>query len=237
MSPVEKKVFVTGASSGIGKKIAELFSRSGATVFGTSFSGNQISKACSKWIKADFANVDQILRVSEEIIALKPDILINNAGINKIDCFRDINHEDFQKIYNINTLAPFMFCQAALTHMKQQQWGRIVNVASIWSKVSIEKRASYSASKFALDGLTVSLALEHGKDGVLANCVSPGFVDTDLTKKILGEAGVSELLKKVPMGRLAYPEEIAELVLWLSSEQNTFLTAQNISIDGGFTRG
>lgn len=237
MSPVEKKVFVTGASSGIGKKIAELFSRSGATVFGTSFSGNQISKVCSKWIKADFANVDQILRVSEEIIALKPDILINNAGINKIDCFRDINHEDFQKIYNINTLAPFMFCQAALTHMKQQQWGRIVNVASIWSKVSIEKRASYSASKFALDGLTVSLALEHGKDGILANCVSPGFVDTDLTKKILGEAGVSELLTKVPMGRLAYPEEIAELVLWLSSEQNTFLTAQNISIDGGFTRG
>lgn len=237
MSLAGKIVFVTGASSGIGEKIAELFSRSGATVFGTSFSGSQKSTVCSKLIKADFADVSQILRISEEITTLKPDILINNAGINKIDRFEDINYEDFQKIYNINTLAPFVFCQAAVGHMKQQQWGRIVNVASIWSKVSIEKRASYSASKFALDGLTVSLALEHGQDGILANCVSPGFVDTDLTRKILGESGVSELLKKVPMGRLACPEEIAELVLWLSSEQNTFLTAQNISIDGGFTRG
>jgi 3-oxoacyl-[acyl-carrier protein] reductase len=120
--------------------------------------------------------------------------------------------------------------------MREKSWGRIVNIASVFSKVGKEHRAPYSASKFAVDGLTLSLAIEHSAAGILANCVSPGFIDTDMTRRILGEDGIREMLKSVPIGRLAQPDEIAQLVLWLSSPQNTFLTGQNIAIDGGFTR-
>ena len=97
-------------------------------------------------------------------------------------------------------------------------------------------RASYSASKFALDGMTVALAAEHSADGIIANSIAPGFIDTDLTHRTLGEAGIEALTAKVPVRRLGRIDEIARLVLWLASEENTFVAGQNIAIDGGFTR-
>ena len=97
-------------------------------------------------------------------------------------------------------------------------------------------RAAYSASKFALDGITTTLAVEYASDGILANSIAPGFIDTDLTNRMLGKEGIKELVAKVPVGRLGKVEEIANLVLWLASEENTFISGQNIAIDGGFTR-
>ena len=97
-------------------------------------------------------------------------------------------------------------------------------------------RASYSASKFALDGMTTTLAVEHAADGIIANSIAPGFIDTDLTHSMLGDEGIKALVSKVPAGRLGKVEEIARLVLWLASEENTFIFGQNIAIDGGFTR-
>ena len=120
--------------------------------------------------------------------------------------------------------------------MKYHGWGRIVNISSVFSKVGKDSRAPYSSSKFALDGLTLSLAIEHAAAGILANCVSPGFVDTEMTQRILGADGIKDVLKSVPIGRLAQPSEIARLVLWLAGEENTYVTGQNIAIDGGFTR-
>ena len=111
-----------------------------------------------------------------------------------------------------------------------------MNISSIFGKVSKAHRASYSACKFALDGMTVALAAEHSVNGVLANCVAPGFIDTDLTRRMLGEAGIAQVLAGVPIGRLGKVEEIARLVLWLSSDENSFVTGQNIAIDGGFSR-
>ena len=127
-------------------------------------------------------------------------------------------------------------CRAAVSHMKATGWGRIVNISSVWSKISKEHRAPYSASKFALDGLTLALAIEYAKHNILANCVAPGFVDTDMTRGILGEEGINKLMQVVPIGRLARPEEIAKFVVWLASESNTYITGQNIAVDGGFTR-
>ena len=120
--------------------------------------------------------------------------------------------------------------------MKNNGWGRIVNISSIWGKISKEYRASYSASKFALDGLTVALAIEHSVDGIIANCIAPGFTDTKLTQNILGEEGIQQITSAIPIQRLASVEEIAQFVLWLSSSENTYITGQNILIDGGFTR-
>ena len=120
--------------------------------------------------------------------------------------------------------------------MLSRQWGRIVNISSIWGKISIAQRASYSTSKFALDGLTLALAAEHTENGILANCIAPGFFDTELTRRVLGAAGIKDLTSRVPAKRLGSVDEIARLVTWLSSEENSFISGQNIAIDGGFTR-
>jgi 3-oxoacyl-[acyl-carrier protein] reductase len=120
--------------------------------------------------------------------------------------------------------------------MRRRKWGRIVNIASVFGKVSKELRGPYSASKFALDGMTAALAAEAAADGVLANCVSPGFIDTELTRRVLGPAGIERLVATVPIRRLGRPEEIAAFVAWLAGPENTFISGQNIAADGGFTR-
>ena len=119
--------------------------------------------------------------------------------------------------------------------MKVKQFGRIINIGSIFGHVSKEYRFAYSTSKFALYGLTKSFAVELAKDNVLVNCIAPGFVDTDLTKEVLGSKGTADIVKRIPMGRLAQPEEIAGLARFLCSAENTYLTGQQIIIDGGFT--
>jgi len=180
--------------------------------------------------------MDQIKKCARFLDKLKPDVLINNAGINKNAPFTEIEPNTFQLIQQVNVFAPFILCQAAIPSMKCKGWGRIVNVSSIWGKICMAGRASYSASKFALDGMTTTLAVEHAADGIIANSIAPGFIDTDLTHSMLGEKGIQTLVSKVPSGRLGKVEEIARFVLWLASEENTFISGQNIAIDGGFTR-
>jgi 3-oxoacyl-[acyl-carrier protein] reductase len=232
-----KKVFVTGASRGIGRAIAEAFRADGAYVIGTRTSGAAAGDAiCNEWVSADFSDMDQIKACAEAVRRIGPDVLVNNAGINKIAPFAEIAAEDFMAIQQVNVFAPFLLCQAALPSMAKKSWGRIVNISSIWGKIGKEQRASYSTSKFALDGMTLALSAEYAASGVLANCIAPGFVNTELTRRVLGDVGIASLVAAVPVHRLGHPEEIARLVLWLASEENTYLTGQNIAIDGGFTR-
>ncbi len=231
-----RKVLVTGASRGIGRAIAAAFREEGATVFGTSTKSRKPDETCNEWIAADFTDLAQIKSCAAKVREISPSILINNAGINKPRPFAEIPAEEFLLIQQVNVLAPFLLSQAAVPGMKAGKWGRIVNLSSVFSKVSKANRASYSASKFAVDGLTVALAAEHTVDGILANSVAPGFIDTDMTRAILGEAGTAKIVEGVPAGRIGNVEEIARLVLWLSSEENSFVAGQNIAIDGGFTR-
>ena len=232
-----KKVLVTGASRGIGLAIAEMFRSEGARVFGTRTSKNdEMDSVCDEWVIADFSNVEQIKSCVEFVKQNKPDILVNNAGINKNLPFIEIDPQDFLRIQQVNVFAPFSLCQAAIPSMKDRGWGRIINISSIWGKIGKEHRASYSASKFALDGLTLSLAAEHAADGILANCVAPGLTDTELTHTMLGDEGISRILSTVPIRRMASVEEIARFVIWLGSPDNSYITGQNIAIDGGFSR-
>jgi len=232
-----RKAIVTGATRGIGRAIAEALRAEGAYVIGTSTGKGKVGAGiCKEYFQADFTDLNQIRNCADFIRQTAPDILINNAGINKIGAFAEIDPEDFRLIQQVNVFAPFSFCQAAIPGMKRKGWGRIVNLSSIWGKVGREYRASYSASKFALDGMTLALAAEHSADGILANCVAPGFIDTELTHRVLGGEGIRQVVATVPARRLGTVEEIAQLVVWLSSPENTYVTGQNIAIDGGFSR-
>ena len=230
-----RTVFVTGATRGIGAAIAAGFRAAGAKVIGTGTHGAPPG-SFDEYFQADFSDIAQIRACAEYVLHLKPDVLINNAGINKNLPFVEIDPIVFQRIQQVNVFAPFSLCQAAIPAMKRRGWGRIVNICSIWGKIGKEHRASYSASKFALDGLTLSLAAEHAVDGILANCVAPGFTDTELTQKMLGEDGIRKILSAVPIRRMASVEEIATFVVWLGSPENSYITGQNIAIDGGFSR-
>lgn len=231
-----KKVLVTGASRGIGSDIARAYADLGAHVIGTRTSSCDTDSVCSEWLIADFSDLEQVYACAENVKIISPDVLVNNAGINKIGSFAEINPGDFLNIQQVNVFAPFLLCQAVIPAMTSRNWGRIVNISSIWGKIGKEYRASYAASKFALDGITLALAAEHSQDGILANCVAPGFTDTELTRGVLGDNGIRQLTEMVPARRMAMPNEIAEFVAWLGSTENSYITGQNIAIDGGFTR-
>ena len=232
-----RNVLITGGTRGIGLAIAnEFLNLKNYNIFVTCREENINYPLKYNYLKCDLSDIVSLKDLTLKISDLNIDILINCAGINKIGNIENYSSQDFLNLQNINVLAPFELCKAVIPNMKKQKWGRIVNISSIFGKISKEYRAAYSASKFALDGMTISMAAELAEYGVLANCVAPGFIDTDLTRTILGEDGINKLSSQVPMKRLGKPQEVAKLVVWLSSDENTYLTGQNIAIDGGFSR-
>ncbi len=231
-----KLALVTGATRGIGRAVAERLLDEGAEVMATGTSVDGRPPDGCAYNAVDFSDADATARFAGEIAVTPPDILINNAGINVVANFGEIEPSDFDRMHRINVAAPMMLCKAVLPAMRAKGWGRIVNISSIWGKTGRAGRAGYAATKFGLDGMTASLAAEVAADGVLANCVAPGFIDTDLTRRNLGEEGIARVIAEVPAGRLGRPEEIAALVVWLAGPENTYISGQNIAIDGGFTR-
>ena len=234
-------VLITGATGGIGKSLMNQFLKSEAKVIATGKSLNK--KDFYKKFKhkniIDYFQVDFLNDVSSECFFKKVsnikkiDVCINNSGINKINYIQNINNE-FNDILKVNLESSFKLTKTTSMIMKKNKYGKIINISSIWGKKSREKRISYSISKFGLNGLTVSSSIELARHNIFINSVSPGFVNTDLTKKTLTKNEIRNLKKMIPLGRLARPEEIGPLVLFLSSKLNTYITGQIIYIDGGF---
>jgi len=232
----KKRALVTGATRGIGRAIAVRLIADGAEVIGTGTKlAGTVPNGCD-YRAVDFSDKGATKKFAVEVAAIKPDILINNAGINKISPFEEINIDDFYRIQQVNVFAPFILMRAVVPSMCKKGWGRIVNIGSVWGKVAKSQRGSYATSKFALDGMTNTLAAEVAADGVLVNCVAPGFIDTELTRTVLGEKGIADLITQVPAKRLGQVDEIAAFVAWLAGPENTYISGQNIAIDGGFTR-
>ena len=231
-----RSAVVTGATRGIGRAIAERLLADGAAVIATGRSEGGSGPPGSRYAAVSFDEPDSLDAFAATLARLEPDILVNNAGINKLAPFAEIDPADFARIQQVNVTAVFRLCQAVVPAMRRRRWGRIVSVTSIWGKVSRTGRGSYSTSKFALDGLTAALAAEVAADGVLVNSVAPGFIDTELTRRVLGVQGMQEVAAQVPIRRLGQPSEIAAFVAWLVGPENTYVSGQNIAIDGGFTR-
>ena len=161
------------------------------------------------------------------------DILVNNAGVNRIDSISDIDENDWDWINTVNLRGPFLLTQTVSKIMQDQGHGKIVNIGSILRAVSKAKRKlAYSTTKWGLIGFTKAVAFDLAPYNVLVNTVSPGFANTELTKKILGEKGIKQIVDTIPQKRLANVEEIAKTVIFLCSEHNTYITGQNITVDG-----
>jgi NAD(P)-dependent dehydrogenase (short-subunit alcohol dehydrogenase family) len=227
---------VTGATRGIGYAIAERLIKDGIEVIATGTIEDADYPNGASYYPVDFLDDSRVDAFVHYLKQQKVDIIVNSAAINKIGEFANIDIDDFDRILKVNLRTPFLLCQAVIPHMKENSWGRIVNITSIFGSISKEYRASYSSSKFGLDGMTAALASEVSEMGILANSVGPGFIDTDLTRKVLGKKGIAEVQNRIPIKRLGQVNEIASLVSWLVSDENTYVSGQNIMIDGGFTR-
>ena len=241
---LENKVaLVTGGTRGIGRSIVEQLLKSGARVLATGTDESQIQKLNNenqnnslKYLHLNLKDPQNVENFINEVLKKEDiNILINNAGINIVSEATEIDNDDFREIQNINVYGPFLLAKAFGVKMIEKKWGRIINIASIWSIVSRSGRLSYSTSKMALLGLNKTLAIEWAKHNVLVNCVSPGFTLTELTATTNTKEELKIIENTIPQNRLALPEEIANCVLFLSSDLNTYITGQNIAIDGGYT--
>ena len=234
----KKKVLVTGGTRGIGKKVAEDFSKNGATVIITGTSDvkpNWCDEIQYEQLNINFKNDWQkkIHKIVKKYNGF--DILINNAGINKVSKIFDMDYDDISNILLTNLNAPIYIASLVSKKMIKKKYGFIVNIGSIFGVVSKEGRTCYTASKSGLIGATKTMAIDLGKFNILVNTVSPGFVDTELTQKILGKEGMHQMKKKIPLKKLALASEISPYILFLTSDQNRYITGQNIIADGGYT--
>jgi 3-oxoacyl-[acyl-carrier protein] reductase len=236
---------VTGATRGIGRQIALDLASLGARVLLTGTdeqralgSAKLLSGKGHRGLVVDFcdsASTDSFIAA----VGLEPriDVLVNNAGINRINPIDAILDEDWLAVQRVNLEAPLRLTRAVSRIMKANGYGRIVNISSIFGVVSKEKRALYSITKFGLRGLTLASAHDLAAHGVLVNSVSPGFVRTELTDRLLSPNEQAALASQVPLRRFANPDEISPVVIFLASSLNTYITAQDVVVDGGFISG
>jgi 3-oxoacyl-[acyl-carrier protein] reductase len=238
----EKTVLITGATRGIGKSIADSLINCGANLILTGTKQNEIIDLNKTYINNSKINYfhldfldDQSKKVFYQNISKvdKIDICINNAGINYVEDF--IKSSKFDQISKVNVQGPYELLKIIGPKMIQNKYGRVINIASIWSVSTKRGRSLYTMSKNALVGLTKTLSIEWASHNILVNAISPGFTLTELTKKTNSLKELDEIKKSIPIGRLATPDEIANLAVYLISDNNTYLTGQNIVIDGGFT--
>ncbi len=248
-----KIALVTGAGSGIGASIAETFTQAGAHVFVTDFneeSGRSVvQKLKSSGVRAEFLKLDvtteaDCQRAAETVLSQsgRLDILVNNAGIGSVGTLLQATAQDLDRLYAVNLRGVFNVSKAFLPSMVERKYGVIINMASIGGVVGMRDRVVYCATKFAVVGLTKSMALDHSHQGIRINCICPGRVETPFVKARFAEYPDPEQARREMSatqltGRMLQPVEVAGAALYLASDESASVTGSAFMIDGGWSAG
>lgn len=240
-----KNVLITGASRGIGAACAEAFAENGYRVFiNYNKSEQKALELCEKIrknggecfpVQADVTDPEAVRR-AVSLCAYHGgglDVLVNNAGIDFYGTFEQTEPQIWQKVIDTDLNGVYNMTYAALPLIKNSGSGRIINISSVWGVHGASCEVAYSAAKAGVIGFTKALAKELGLSGVTVNCVAPGYIDTDMNS-IFDSETVSDIIDRTPLSRTGSVKDVADAVLWLSSERASFITGQVIGVDGGF---
>jgi len=242
----DKVALITGGGSGIGAAVARCFAQEGARIAigdvdveGAEKVASEIKDAGGEALicKADVRRRDEVEAMVDYVLKEygRLDILINNAGVTRDNLCARMSEEDWDFVVDVNLKGTFLCSKAAFRPMRKQRYGKIVNTASVAVRGNIGQ-VNYSASKAGIIGLTRTLALEFARAGICVNCIAPGFIETPMTEG-LPEKVREEALKRIPLGRIGRPEEVANLHLFLASPESDYITGQVFFIDGGVSIG
>lgn len=243
-----KVALVTGGSAGIGFSIAEAYCNSGCSVAITARREDALRDAEAKLkeaypdvevfsVVADASKVSDIRNMVSKVIERfgKIDILVNNAGTNVLNYALDVTEEEWDRVMNLNQKGLFFCCQEVGKHMVKQGSGKIINIASQMGLVGLYKRAAYCTSKGGVVQLTKVLGIEWAPYNIQVNSIAPTFVETPLTKPILADKEFYEdVIRRIPMGKVAQPEDVAGAALYLASDMSNFVTGHTLPVDGGW---
>lgn len=243
-----KTALVTGAASGIGEAVAHVLAGAGAYVYVADINDEAASIVAAdiggEFLRLDVTSHDDCLAATQKVSADRGslDVLVNNAGIGHVGTILETSSVDLDRLYAVNVRGIFDLTKAFIGGMIERKSGVIINIASIGGIVAIRDRIAYCTTKFAVVGLTKCIALDHALDGIRANAICPGRVETDFVKRRLAEysdpkKAYEEMASTQAIGRMGRPEEIAAAVLYLASDEASFVTGTALEIDGGWAAG
>ena len=230
-----RRVVITGGSRGIGAATVRRFTAGDQVYFlyekSTELARQLEQETGAVGIACDISQEDAVNRAFQQIGPV--DVLVNNAGIVDYNPINWVSAETFRRVMDVNVTGMFLCCKAALSGMLQQQKGAIVNVSSMWGRVGSSCEVAYSTSKAAVIGMTKALAKELGPSGIRVNAVAPGVIQTDMVKNVAPEV-MEELRQETPLEQLGKPEQVADAIWYLASEQASFVTGTLLDVSGGF---
>ena len=242
MEETKKVALITGGSRGIGKEIAKKFAKKGYNIVINYVSENtdlnklkeEFKETEVLFVKTDVTNYESCENMVKKAIEKfgKIDVLVNNAGITKDGLLMRMKEEDFDKVIKVNLKGTFNMTKNVIPYMMKQRNGRIVNIASVVGVTGNAGQANYAASKAGIIGFTKTVARELASRNILANCIAPGFIKTDMTE-VLSETVKENIYSQIPLNKMGEAKEVANAVYFLASEENTYITGQVLNVDGG----
>ena len=239
-----KKIIVTGASGGIGNSIVEKLHSNGATILATGTRDEKLNELKQKFkniktLKFDISDhnkIEEFLNTATEDLGGSLDCIVNNAGITKDNLTIRMSMEEWTKVIDINLTSTFLMSKFAIKKMLKNKSGKIINITSVVGHTGNIGQANYTASKAGIVAMSKSLAIEYAKKNINVNCISPGFISTAMTDKI-DDKFKETIISKIPANRLGKPEDIANAVLFLASNNSDYINGETLHVNGGLYLG